>query len=194
MWKDHHGRRERISKEGSFLSSWGKLWCALTRRDDNTSLCHTTEDNTRFLCSSRPLSTEPLPSKKKRRLVCPQTKDPKIEKHCIKYKRATYIAHTIYLCQMCMDLQRLLYMTLLLRLFVRICSWSNLFSKFWTVLFGLLDYVFHKHFYRLLLLLCSTECYTMFHNIHNVIVFQCSCFTLDFSILLFDLFTYFLFI
>lgn len=143
-----------------FLEQLGKLWCALTRRDDNTSLCHTTEDNTRFLWSSRPLSTEPQPSEKK---TSGMSTD-QIEKHCIKSKRATYTAQTIYLCQMCTDVQRLLYTTLLLILFVVICSWST----FWTVLFGLLDYVFHVIFYRLLMLLCST--YVVLHNILNVIV------------------------
>ncbi|CAM4635701.1 unnamed protein product [Leuciscus chuanchicus] len=48
-------------------------------------------------------STEPPSSKRKRCQVCPLAKDSKTDKQCANCKRAICVAHTVYLCQMCVD-------------------------------------------------------------------------------------------
>ncbi len=48
-------------------------------------------------------STEPPASKRKRCQVCPRAKDSKTDKQCANCKRAICAAHTVFLCQMCVD-------------------------------------------------------------------------------------------
>jgi len=47
-------------------------------------------------------STDPTP-KRKRCQVCPRAKDTKTDKQCTNCKRAICAAHTVFLCQMCVD-------------------------------------------------------------------------------------------
>lgn len=47
-------------------------------------------------------STEPQP-KRTRCQVCPRAKDAKNDKQCVICKRAICAAHTVFLCQKCMD-------------------------------------------------------------------------------------------